>query len=110
MMKIGATKPVMKDTRPILKECRGRGRDESAKRENLDYNESIYCDMYRGRTDGAVERVGRIAVKMWTFANFSRDRRRRSSTHAPHVIKRRNSGAAGTAITKCEIFAVDPSR
>jgi hypothetical protein len=61
----------------------GAGRDESAKRENLDYNESIYCDMYRGRTDGAVERVGRIAVKMWTLANFSRDRRRRSSTHAP---------------------------
>jgi hypothetical protein len=64
MMKIGATKPVMKDTRPILKECRGRGGVESAKRENLDYNESIYCDMYRGRTDGAVERVGRLAVKM----------------------------------------------
>jgi hypothetical protein len=33
MMKIGATKPVMKDTRPILKkECREC--DESSNREN----------------------------------------------------------------------------
>jgi hypothetical protein len=81
MMKIGATKPVMKDTRPILKECRGRGRDENAKISTTMSPSIMICT--EGRTGGAIERVGRFAVKMWTLANFPRDQRRRSTTHAP---------------------------
>jgi len=45
MMKIGATKPVMKDTRPILKECRER--DDRSKGRRVDYNKSIYRVMYK---------------------------------------------------------------
>jgi hypothetical protein len=41
MMKIGATKPVMKDTMPILKGV-SRARWKVEKRESRDYERSIY--------------------------------------------------------------------
>lgn len=78
MMKIGATKPVMKDTSPILKGVSGARR--KFERENLDYNESIYCICTKRKTKDGIERVRMLGVKDADYGQlFSRLARRSSS-------------------------------
>jgi hypothetical protein len=56
MMKIGATKPVMKDTRPILKGV-SRARGGVEKENNWAYSKSIYRICTESRTEGQVDRA-----------------------------------------------------